>query len=87
MQIEISLPWSGEELQEATDAARGGNSGPLRDLCRKEVERFEAVIRKHPAYKDGLVRIERLAVEGYLYQKLRGHVDEKDSTDNLPEEG
>lgn len=87
MQVKIYLPCSEEELHEALEEAQSSNSGPLRALCRKEVERFEARIKQHAAYHDGLVRIERLAVEGYLYQKLRGHIDAKDSTDNLPEEG
>lgn len=87
MQVEIYLPCSEDELHEAMTGAQNGNSVPLRALCQKEVERFETVLREHPAYRDGLVRIERLAVEGYLYQKLRGHLDEKASTNNLPEEG
>lgn len=87
MRIEISLPWSEDELHEAGEAAQRGNSGPLRALCRKEVERFEDVLRQHPDYADGLVKIERLAVEGYLYQKLRGHLDEKAAAHNLHQEG
>jgi len=43
-------------------------------------------MRKHPDYADGLVKIERLAVEGYLYQKLRGHIDEKAAPSHLPKE-
>jgi carbonic anhydrase len=87
MQTEIYLPCSEEELHGAKESAQNGNSGPLRALCRKEVERFEVVLREHPAYRDGLVKIERLAVEGYLYQTLRGHLDETTSTDNISEEG
>jgi len=87
MQTEITLPWSEDEMREASDAAQKGNAGPLRALCQKEVERFEEVLKTHPDYSDGLVLIERRAVEGYLYQKLRGHLDAKAPTNNLPEEG
>lgn len=86
MKTEIYLPWSEEELQEAMGKAQNGNSGPLRALCQKEVEHFEKVLQEHPDYRDGLVKIERLAVEGYLYQKLRGHLDEKAPTNNIFEE-
>lgn len=86
MRIEITLPWSDEEMLAASEAAQKGNSGPLRVLCQKEVERFEVELRQHPDYSDGLVKIERLAVEGYLYQKLRWNSDETAQTNNLPEE-
>lgn len=87
MQIEITLPWSEDEMNSALQEARKGNADPLRALCQKEVSRFEEGLRGHPDYSDGLVKIERFAVEGYLYQKLRGHVDEKTPTNHLPEEG
>jgi len=87
MQTEIQLSCSEEELRAAKAQAQNGNPVPLRALCRKEVDRFEAELRKHPDYSDGLVKIERFAVEGYLYQKLRGHLDAKSTTDNFPEEG
>ncbi len=87
MQTKITLPWTDDEMRVASEAAQKGNSGPLRALCQKERERFEAVIKRHPDYSDGLVMIEQRAVEGYLYKKLRGHLDEKSPTNNLPEEG
>lgn len=86
MKIELELPFSQEDLTQAKAQAETGNPGPLRGLCQKEVARFEAVMREHPDYRDGLVKIERFAVEGYLYQKLRGHVDEKTETSHLPTE-
>lgn len=70
----FELPFTEAELKAAQEAADGGNSGPLRALCRKEVAAFEQAVRQHPDYSDGLVQIERLVVEGYLYQKLRGHI-------------
>jgi hypothetical protein len=87
MKIQIELPFSAEELEPALEAAAQGNNGPLRALCQKEVERFDATARRNPDYSDGLVRMERLAVEGYLYQKLRGHIDEEDSQGDLPQGG
>jgi hypothetical protein len=50
--------------------------GYLRSLCQKEVSRFEQYVQaEDPQFKDGLSRFERLAIEGYLYQKARGHID------------
>jgi hypothetical protein len=50
--------------------------GYLRSLCQKEVSRFEEYVRaEDPQFADGLSRFEKLAIEGYLYQKARGHVD------------
>jgi hypothetical protein len=86
MNLTIKLPFAEDELAAAQAEASRGNAGPLRDLCRKEVEAFEACIKQHPDYADGLVKIERLAVEGYLYQKVRGHVDEKAAPSHLPQE-
>ena len=86
MNCTFELPFTEAELSTAQAEAGRGNAGPLRALCRKEVEAFEATMKKHPDYADGLVKIERLAVEGYLYQKLRGHIDEKAATRNLPQE-
>jgi hypothetical protein len=84
MKLTIDLPFSEAEFAHAQEAARQGNAGLLRLLCQKEVSRFEAKMRTHPDYSDGLVRIERLAVEGYLYQKWRGHVDEAEEVYNIP---
>jgi hypothetical protein len=51
----------------------------LRDLCRKEASRFDEYLRTtDPQFRDGLARFELLAVEGYLYQKAKGHIDEED---------
>lgn len=55
--------------------SKGGD--PLRDLCRNEVESFDAFLKdwatKDPAgdfYSEGLALWERRVVEGFLYQKL-----------------
>ena len=59
--------------------ANGGE--PLRDLCRKEVDNFDQYLRKFGEdYRDGLSKFERLAIEGYIYQKLRGRVDNPTSS-------
>ena len=87
MKIEIELPFSEEDFSQAMAAAEKANPGPLRGLCQKEVARFEGMLRQHPDYSDGLVKIEKFAVEGYLYQKLRGHIDAKAEAGNLPKEG
>jgi hypothetical protein len=74
MKLELELPFSESELNSAKEESDKGNPSPLRALCRKEVEAFEASMMLHPDYSDGLVKIEKLAVEGYVYQKLRGHI-------------
>lgn len=75
MIVEFPLPFTAEELAAAQEAVAKGNHLPLRSLCRKEVARFELAVKQHPDYRDGLVMIERRAVEGYIYQKLRNHID------------
>jgi len=86
MNVELTFPWTAEELQAAKLEAEKHNPLPLRALCRKEVERFEQVIREHPDYQDGLVLIERRVVEGYLYQKIRGHIDAPTGSPQSPKE-
>lgn len=81
MKVELEFPWTEEELSSAIEAVRSsGKSDPLRSLCRKEVEHFERVIMHHPDYSDGLVKIERLAVTGYLVQKLLGNLKKPESS-------
>jgi hypothetical protein len=87
MNLTIELPFTEYDLALAQEEADRGNAGPLRVLCQKEVAVFEGHIRMHPDYSDGLVRIERLAVEGYLYQKIRKHIHAKDAPRHLPPEG
>lgn len=54
--------------------ANGGE--PLKALCREEVEKFHQYLLKFGGeFKDGLAKFERVAIEGYLYQKIRGHID------------
>jgi len=51
-------------------------SHQLRSLCLKEVNAFEAYVQKtDPQFKDGLSRFERFAIEGYVYQKIKGNFD------------
>ena len=81
--LHVLMPSEGE-LKAALDSADKGVNGPLRGLCRKEVERFEAYLKKSDAsFADGLVMIEKRVVEGYIYQKLRGHMD-KPEVKGLP---
>lgn len=70
----------------AEDAAKGGK--PLRDLCRIEAENFDRYLRNcgHPEYAQGLAQWERFVIEGYLYQKIRGHIDALDKTGNDSDE-
>ena len=73
--IQVCMP-SEKEFDAAIAAAEKGVGEPLRGLCRKEVERFETYLKKSdPWFADGLARVEKIAIEGYIYQKLRGHVD------------
>lgn len=52
------------------------SSEALRSLCREEVERFHQYLKNFGGdYKDGLAKWERFAIEGYLYQKIRGHLE------------
>jgi hypothetical protein len=75
--IELKLP-----LNVASIVFKGGE--PLRVLCREEVDIFEAYLRTQEGYTDGLANFERLAIEGYLYQKIRGRLNAKDGPGDLP---
>ena len=76
--ISLHLP-----IEVAKEVSKGGE--PLRVLCRKEVDLFDAYLKSQGGeWADGLAKFERLAVEGYLYQKIRGHLDEKDGPGDLP---
>lgn len=60
----------------------------LKALSRKEVERFEEYLRAADDwFPDGLVKIEREAIAGYIYQKTKGHIDAFHNKGNLPKEG
>jgi hypothetical protein len=75
--IEIVIKGTAEELE-----ALCNGGGPLRSLCQKEVEIFDQYLRSYGrGYEDGLARFERYAIEGYLYQKIRGHLDETKAED------
>jgi hypothetical protein len=52
----------------------------LRSLCQKEVSHFEQYVQSvDPQFRGGLSKFERLAIEGYIYQKVRGHFDALDN--------
>jgi len=67
-------------------ASTVANGGPqLRDLCQKEVDLFDAYLRSYgKEYAGGLSKFERSAIEGYLYQKIRGRVDSMREPEGLP---
>lgn len=72
-----------DTAEELEVVAKGGE--PLIALCRNEVDNFDRKLRAFGhEFSDGLAKFERLAIEGYLYQKLRGHLDEKKEPDVLP---
>lgn len=74
-------------LFEGEDRPLEGKPAALRSLCQKEVNLFDSYLRRtDPQFRDGLSRFERLAVEGYIYQKARGHLDAQESPSNLPQE-
>lgn len=72
--------------EEVSALSNGGE--PLRVLCRKEIESFSAYLMEYGGdYAEGLARFEQFAIEGYLYQKLRGHLDDAKTSDNAPLDG
>lgn len=54
------------------------NPEALRSLCRKEVSKFADYVNDvDPQFrKCPLAKEERVAIEGYLYQKVKGHIDQ-----------
>ena len=79
--IRIQMVLDGDP--KAIEEALNGDPQILRDLCRKEVELFDMYLRKvDPQFKDGLAKWECLVVEGYIYQKLKGHIDAQDRESN-----
>jgi len=72
VKVKVTLEGDPEEVERLL---RGGD--PLRVLCRNECDRFDKYLREAVGgtYASGLANWERFAVEGFLYQKLRGHVD------------
>jgi len=88
MKIELDFAdFQEDELELAVSTADKGNSEPLRSLCRKEVESFDRYLRSvDPQFREGLAKFERMSIEGYLYQKLRGRFDAKKSQPGLPTE-
>jgi hypothetical protein len=73
-----------DDPEAAAAVANGGQQ--LRDLCQKEVDLFDAYLRSYgKEYAGGLAKFERSAIEGYLYQKIRGRVGSVDvEPDDLP---
>ena len=69
--------------EEEKAALRNGKE-PLRVLCRKEVDRFDLYLRTNDhQFSEGLAPFERLVLEGYLYQKVRGHLDASQSSNDV----
>jgi hypothetical protein len=58
----------------------------LRSLCRREADRFDTYLRNYgDEYAEGLADWEKKAVEGYIYQKIRGRIDEQtEEVSDLP---
>ena len=74
IEFEFKLKTDKATPEELEAIAKGGEL--LRCLCGKEVDLFDAYLRQYGReYADGLAKFERLAIEGYLYQKARGHID------------
>ena len=81
--IKMSLDGDPEVAKEILN-----NPQALRDLCRKEVESFDSYLRSvDPQFTDGLARFEFRVVEGYVYQKLKGHIDAFHHQDYNSKEG
>ena len=73
IEFEFKLKTDKATPEELAALAKGGEL--LRCLCGKEVDLFDAYLRQYGReYADGLAKFERLAIEGYLYQKVRGHI-------------
>ena len=68
--VDLSVTEPNEDLEPARN---GGQV--LRDLCRKEVDSFDEYLKNYGGdYTTGLAHFERMAIEGFLYQKIRGHL-------------
>ena len=73
----ITVTIEDAELAAAAKAEPVGDDtrDALLGLCRKEVDSFDRYLRRYgKEYAGGLSAFERRVVEGYIYQKLRGHV-------------
>ena len=67
-----------EVTDEALAAQVKDGGDALRSLCREEVLLFDQYLKNFGGdYRDGLTEWERSVVEGFLYQKIRGHLDPK----------
>jgi hypothetical protein len=61
------------------------NPEELKKLCRKETDAFERLMRQQDSTFGSLAGFERMAIQSYLYQKLRGRLNEENPTDSLSE--
>lgn len=76
------------ELKFTGDEKALGDPELLKALCQKEVASFEAYVKaSDPWFSDGLVKVERLAIAGYLYQKAKGRLDVQSGESDIPMEG
>jgi hypothetical protein len=62
------------------DPAVANGGEPLRNLCHQEAANFDRYLREEVGgeYAAGLAKFEWLAIEGYLYQKIRGRLESQD---------
>jgi hypothetical protein len=66
------------ELPEDKLSSALSNPDALRAVCKEEVTRFATYVNTvDPQFKKcPLAKEERAAIEGYLYQKVKGHIDQ-----------
>jgi hypothetical protein len=68
----------------AKEVANGGD--PLKLLCRKECDLFERCMQEQDPTFGPLAQFERMAVQSYLYQKIRGRIGASTSQGQHSEE-
>jgi hypothetical protein len=74
--MEVQMVDGSFSMSVTADADKLSDPSYLRALCQNEVDRFNEYLRAtDPQFKDGLAKFEKLAIEGYLYQKAKGHID------------
>jgi hypothetical protein len=83
--VNIADPELAQAVQAPGDLSEDHRQALLA-LCRKEVDAFDRHLRVHGGvYANGLAPFERNVLEGFIYQKARGRLDEgKKPADGLP---
>lgn len=72
-----------------TGAEQLKHGGPeLMKACEAEAEAFSQYLQTcgDPLFHRGLVKWEAAAIAGFLYQKMRGHIDAIDKTSDVTDE-